>query len=84
MNPNVARGVPKDTAGRAIAAAVRANARDEDFTALRRFVEQDIVAGASPAAAALLGVRKINGVTAEFATPAPLPARRPREFTYYR
>jgi hypothetical protein len=71
----VARGVPADTAGRAITAAVRANARDEDFTALRRFVEQDIVAGASPAAAAMLRVRNISGVTTEFAT--PLPGRRP-------
>ncbi len=71
----VARGVPRDTAGRAITAAVRANARDEDFTALRRFVEQDIVAGASPAAAAMLRVRNINGVSAEFGV--PLPTRRP-------
>ncbi|MEP6492449.1 MAG: hypothetical protein ABJF01_07220 [bacterium] len=73
----LARGVPKDTASHAIEAATRANARDEDFTALRRQVEQDIVAGASPATATMLRVRNINGVPA--AEPvAPLPAvRRP-------
>ena len=48
----IARGVPKDTAARAIAAATRANARDDDYSALRRFIEQDIIAGASPGAAA--------------------------------
>ena len=58
----IARGVPKDTAARAIAAAARANARDDDYSALRRFVEQDIIAGASPAAAAMLRVRSITGV----------------------
>jgi hypothetical protein len=58
----IARGVPKDTAARAIAAAARANARDDDYSALRRFVEQDIIAGASPAAAAMLRVRTITGV----------------------
>lgn len=58
----IARGVPKDTAARAIAAAARANARDDDYSALRRFVEQDIQAGASPAAAAMLRVRSITGV----------------------
>jgi hypothetical protein len=57
----IARGVPKDTAARAIAAAARANARDDDYSALRRFVEQDIIAGASPAAAAMLRVRTITG-----------------------
>jgi hypothetical protein len=73
----LARGVPRDTASHAIEAATRANARDEDFTALRRQVEQDIVAGASPATATMLRVRSINGVNA--AEPvAPLPAvRRP-------
>jgi hypothetical protein len=71
----VARGVPRDTAGRAITAAVRANARDEDFTALRRFVEQDIVAGASPAAAAMLRVRNIDGVVSQFGS--AVPVRRP-------
>ena len=58
----IARGVPKDTAARAIEAAARANARDDDYSALRRFVEQDILAGASPAAAAMLRVRSITGV----------------------
>jgi hypothetical protein len=57
----IARGVPKDTAARAIEVAARANARDDDYSALRRFVEQDILAGASPAAAAMLRVRSITG-----------------------
>jgi hypothetical protein len=57
----IARGVPKDTAARAIEAAARANARDDDYSALRRSVEQDILAGASPAAAAMLRVRSITG-----------------------
>jgi hypothetical protein len=57
----IARGVPKDTAARAIETAARANARDDDYSALRRFVEQDILAGASPAAAAMLRVRGITG-----------------------
>ena len=58
----IARGVPKDTAARAIAAATRAKARDDDYSALRRFIEQDIIAGASPGAAAMLRVRSITGV----------------------
>jgi hypothetical protein len=58
----IARGVPKDTAARAIAATARANARDEDYLALRRFIEQDIIAGAAPAAAAMIRVRTITGV----------------------
>ena len=57
----IARGVPRDTAARAIEAAARANARDDDYSALRRYVEQDILAGASPAAAAMLRVRSITG-----------------------
>ena len=57
----IARGVPKDTAARAIETAARANARDDDYSALRRYVEQDILAGASPAAAAMLRVRSITG-----------------------
>jgi hypothetical protein len=65
----IARGVPKDTAAQAIAAAARVNARDDDYSALRRFVEQDIIAGASPAAAAMLRVRTITG-----APPAKQPS----------
>jgi hypothetical protein len=58
----IARGVPKDTAAAVIARAAHANARDDDYSALRRFVEQDIIAGASPASAAMLRVRGITGV----------------------
>lgn len=57
----IARGVPKDTAVRAIEAAAHANARDDDYSALRRYVEADILAGASPAAAAMLRARGITG-----------------------
>ena len=61
----VARGVPLDTASRAVYVATRAGARDADFTLLRRFIEQDISAGASPAAATSLRLRNVPGVTPE-------------------
>jgi hypothetical protein len=73
----LARGVPTDTASHAIESATRANARDEDFTALRRLVEQDIVAGASPATATMLRVRNISGVMPPDPTVAAPAVRRP-------
>lgn len=73
----LARGVPRDTASRATESATRANARDEDFTALRRLVEQDIVAGASPATATMLRVRNISGVTPPDPTVVAPVAKRP-------
>ena len=58
----VARGVQTDTAAGAVYLATRAGARDTDFLALRRAVEQDIRSGASPAAATALRVRTLPGV----------------------
>lgn len=48
----VARGVPADTASAAVLALARADARDDDFLALRRQVERDIGSGLPPAMAA--------------------------------
>jgi hypothetical protein len=58
----VSRGVQSDTAAGAVYLATRAGARDTDFLALRRAVEQDIRSGASPAAATALRVRTLPGV----------------------
>ena len=57
----VARGVPADTAAGAIYLATRAGARDSDLLALRQSVEQDIVAGAAPAAAIAVRIRNLPG-----------------------
>ena len=57
----VARGVPADTAAGAIYLATRAGARDSDLLALRQSVEQDIVAGAAPAAAIVVRIRNLPG-----------------------
>jgi hypothetical protein len=75
----VARGVPLDTATRAVYVATRAGARDADFTLLRHYIEQDISAGASPAAATSLRLRNVPGVTPEdLQTQAPaIVPRRP-------
>ena len=77
----VARGVPLDTASRAVYVAAKAGARDADFTLLRRYVEQDISAGASPAAATSLRLRNVPGVSPEdLQTQIPVkvpPPRRP-------
>ena len=73
----VARGVPMDTAARAVYVAARAGARDADFTLLRRYIEQDISAGASPAAATSLRLRNVPGVTPEDLK-TPLPVTVPR------
>jgi len=67
----VARGVPPDTASRAVFVAARAGAQDADFTLLRRYIEQDISAGASPAAALTLRLRNVPGVTPEDLRGAP-------------
>jgi len=57
----VARGVPADTAASAIHLAARAGVRDADLLSLRQTVEQDILAGAAPAAAVALRVRSLPG-----------------------
>ncbi len=53
----VGRGVPADTAARAVLALAQGGATDEDFVALRRNVERDIRAGAPAATAAALRSR---------------------------
>jgi hypothetical protein len=77
----VARGVPADSAAYAVTVAARAGAKDADFTLLRRYIEQDISAGASPAAATSLRLRNVPGVRPEDLRGLPPPgapqARRP-------
>jgi hypothetical protein len=57
----MARGVPRDTAARAMQALAAANATDAAFNALRLSIENDIVGGMSPAAAAGLRYRALLG-----------------------
>ena len=59
----IARKVPADTAARAVSLGVAAGASDDDLSALRRYVEQDIRAGASPGAAALSRLGTMPGIT---------------------
>jgi hypothetical protein len=56
----VTRNVPPGAAVEAVLTASRARAGDADFLALRRRVERDIAAGASPAEAALLRARGLR------------------------
>jgi hypothetical protein len=55
----LARGVPRDTAARAVQAMASANATDAAFSALRLSIERDISSGMSPAAAAGARYRSI-------------------------
>jgi hypothetical protein len=55
----VTRGVPRDTASRAILQLWAGGAGDADFLGLWRGVEQDIVSGAAPADALLTRAREI-------------------------
>jgi hypothetical protein len=57
----IARGVPRDTAARAVQAMAAANATDAAFNALRLGIERDITAGMSPAAATGLRYRALLG-----------------------
>ncbi len=57
----IARGVPRDTAARAVQAMAAANATDAAFNALRLGIERDITAGMSPAAAAGMRYRALMG-----------------------
>jgi hypothetical protein len=59
----IARRVPVDTAARAVALSVAAGATDDDLSALRRYIEQDIRAGASPGAAAISRLGAVPGIT---------------------
>jgi hypothetical protein len=56
----VQRGVPPDTAAVAIEALARARSGEVEYRLLRQLVEQDIRAGAVPAAAALERARAIT------------------------
>ena len=57
----LARGVPRDTAARAVQAMITANATDDAFNALRMNIERDISGGMSPAVAAGLRYRALLG-----------------------
>jgi hypothetical protein len=57
----LARGVPKDTAARALQAMAAANATDAAFNALRLSIERDISGGMSPATAAGMRYRAMLG-----------------------
>jgi hypothetical protein len=57
----LARGVPRDTAARALQAMAAANATDAAFNALRLSIERDITGGMSPAAAAAMRYRAALG-----------------------
>jgi hypothetical protein len=57
----LARGVPRDTAARAVQAMASANATDAAFNALRLSIERDISGGMSPAASAGMRYRAVLG-----------------------
>lgn len=61
----IARGVPRDTAVRALQAMAGANATDAAFNAFRLSIERDISGGMSPAAAAGLRYRALLERTPE-------------------
>jgi hypothetical protein len=75
----VARGVPADTAAGAIYLAARAGARDAELLSLRQIVEQDIQAGAAPAAAVALRVRNLPGAETLDMFDAPRPGAAPED-----
>lgn len=56
----VTRSVPPGAATEAVLTASRARARDADFLTLRKRIERDIAAGASPAEAAMLRARSLR------------------------
>jgi hypothetical protein len=57
----LSRGVPRDTAARAVQAMASANATDAAFNALRLSIERDISGGMSPAASAGMRYRAVLG-----------------------
>jgi hypothetical protein len=57
----LARGVPRDTAARAVQAMAAAHATDAAFSALRLSIERDITGGMSPAVATGLRYRAMLG-----------------------
>jgi len=78
----VARGVPADTAGRAVLALARAGVRDAELVAFRQSVERDIALGAPAGAAAAVRVNAAErdlGATTPTGSPgaAAQPPRKP-------
>jgi hypothetical protein len=72
----VARGVPADTAAEALGRALRAGARDDQLTELRRRIERDILAGAAPATAMTIRTGDLPRVAPGGVT--PVRTRSPR------
>ena len=72
----IARGVPADTAAKALGDALRNGVRDDQLAELRRRIERDILAGARPATAMTIRTQDLPGVT----TPGRVvrPPSRPR------
>jgi hypothetical protein len=78
----VARGVPADTAARAVIALARAGVRDAELVAFRQSVERDIALGAPAGASASVRVSSAarDGIAATApagANPPPSGPRRP-------
>jgi hypothetical protein len=72
----VARGVPADTAAGALGDALRSGAGDDALSELRRRVERDILAGATPSAAMAVRTRALPGV--QPGGTSPLRTKSPR------
>jgi len=76
----VARGVPIDTASRAVLALARAGVRDAELVAFRQNVERDIALGAPAGAAAAVRVNAAERQFGADAAGAPnTPPPRPRK-----
>jgi len=78
----VSRGVPADTAGRAVLALARAGVRDAALVAFRQSVERDIALGAPAGAAAAVRVNAAErdlglGAASPTSGPAARPPRKP-------
>ena len=78
----VSRGVPADTAGRAVLALARAGVRDAQLVAFRQSVERDIALGAPAGAAAAVRVNAAErdlGAATQATSPGtpPRPPRKP-------
>jgi hypothetical protein len=69
----VARGVPPVAATDAVLRLARGGALDADYALLRRDVERDIAAGASPAAAAAMRASGFTGPRVEAGAPPEAP-----------
>lgn len=77
----VARGVPADTAARAVVALARAGAREEELVAFRQSVERDIALGAPAGASASVRVTAVGrelSTIDQAAPPTTPPTGQPR------